>query len=160
MATLQSLRLQDRAFVGLYRWRKIKNVPFTPWDGDVRRARVALVSSAGLVLPDQPRFDHSVKGGDWSYRLIPGDADPTQLVDAHRSAAFDHTGMVRDPNLVFPLDRLRELAAEGRIGSVSPVHLSFMGSVTAPGRLMRKSAPEAAEHLAAAQVDLALLIPV
>ena len=160
MATLQSLRLQDRAFVSLYRWRKIKQPAFVPWQGELSQARVALVSSAGMVLPGQPRFDAGIKGGDWSYRLIPGESDPATLEDAHRSASFDHSGMTSDPNLVFPLDRLRELQAQGRIGSVSPVHLSFMGSVTAPGRLIRTSAPEAAAHLAAAQVDLALLIPV
>jgi len=160
MATISSLRLQDRAFVRMYRWRKIKNLPFVPWRGDVTRARVALVSSAGMVPSGVARFDSSVRGGDWSYRIIPADTDPATLVDAHRSASFDHTGMTADANLGFPLDRLREMAASGRIGELSPIHLSFMGSITAPGRLIRTSAPEAAAHLAAAQVDLALLIPV
>lgn len=82
------------------------------------------------------------------------------MVDTHRSESFDHEGMHRDPNLAFPLDRLRELAEHGRIGSVNRRHLSFMGSITAPGRLVRDTAPEAARRLVADGVDAALLVPV
>ncbi|MDP6928564.1 MAG: glycine/sarcosine/betaine reductase selenoprotein B family protein, partial [Planctomycetota bacterium] len=80
--------------------------------------------------------------------------------DTHRSDSFDHTGLREDPNLAFPLDRLRELVASGRIGSLAPRHLSFMGSITAPGRLVRESAPQAARWLLEDQVDVALLVPV
>jgi D-proline reductase (dithiol) PrdB len=74
--------------------------------------------------------------------------------------SFDHEGMVRDPNLAFPIDRVRELAAAGRIGEVNHRHLSFMGSITAPGRLVRDHAPEAARLLREDGVDVALLVPV
>jgi len=73
---------------------------------------------------------------------------------------FDHAGIRQDPNLAFPLDRLRELAALGRIGSVAPRHLSFMGSITAPGRLIRDTAPEAARLFVEDGVQAALLVPV
>lgn len=62
--------------------------------------------------------------------------------------------------MAFPLDRLRELAATGEIGEVAHCHLSFMGSITAPGRLTSRTAPEAAQLLIEEQVDLALLFPV
>ena len=124
------------------------------------RLPLALVSSAGLVLPSQPRFDESVKGGDPSFREIPGDVEVSTLLETHRSEAFDHSGMRRDANLVFPIDRLRELAAAGRIGSLNRRHLSFMGSITAPGRLVRDTAPAAANWLEADQVEAALLVPV
>jgi D-proline reductase (dithiol) PrdB len=68
--------------------------------------------------------------------------------------------MRRDPNLAFPLDRLHELEARGRIGSVAPRHLSFSGSITAPGSLIRDTAPQAAGLLAEDAVDVALLVPV
>ena len=48
----------------------------------------------------------------------------------------------------------------GRIGSVNRRHLSFMGSITAPGRLIRQSAPDAARWLVEDAVDIALLVPV
>jgi D-proline reductase (dithiol) PrdB len=67
---------------------------------------------------------------------------------------------LRDRNLAFPLDRFRELVAEGILGSLSDRHLSFMGSITAPGRLLRDTAPEAARTLRAGGVSLAFLVPV
>ena len=69
-------------------------------------------------------------------------------------------GLGEDPNLAFPLDRLRELTAAGRIGEVNRRHLSCMGSITAPGRLMRDTAPSAARLLVEDGVDAALLVPV
>jgi D-proline reductase (dithiol) PrdB len=68
--------------------------------------------------------------------------------------------MRQDPNLAFPIDRLNEVEQAGRIGSVSDRHLSFMGSITAPGRLVRETAPEAARWLVEDGVDAALLVPV
>jgi len=120
----------------------------------------ALISSAGFVTPDQTPFDEGIRGGDASFREIPADIDPATLINTHRSESFDHTGLERDPNLAFPLDRLRELREAGRIGSLNSRHLSFMGSITAPARLIRKTAPAAVAKLVEDQVDLALLVPV
>lgn len=92
--------------------------------------------------------------------MIPQDADPGALIEFQRSELFDHAGMRQDPNLAFPLERLRELAVTGRIGSVAPRHVSFMGSITAPGRLVRDTAPEAARLLVEDRVQAAVLVPV
>ena len=143
-----------------YPWRRIKDAPWTPLARPLAESKVALVSSAGFVLRDQPRFDESIRGGDVSFREIPGDTQIGDLIDAHRSGSFDHSGMVRDPNLAFPLDRMRELAAAGRVGSINRRHLSFMGSILAPGRLIKRTAPEAARWLVDDGVDMALLVPV
>jgi D-proline reductase (dithiol) PrdB len=48
----------------------------------------------------------------------------------------------------------------GRIGSLNQRHLSFMGSITAPGRLVKKTAPVAVRKLVEDGVDIALLMPV
>jgi D-proline reductase (dithiol) PrdB len=160
MARLRDLPLRHRAFLKAYRWRRIDPTPWTPLGRPLSRTRLALVSSAGLTLTGQERFDHAFKGGDPSFREIPGDVDPAALEDHHRSRSFDHEGMRRDPNVAFPVERVRELARDGVIGSVAPRHLSFMGSVTAPGRLIRDAAPRAAELLVSDRVDAALLVPV
>lgn len=143
-----------------YPWRCIHPVPWTPLPKPLGECRLALVSSAAFVAPGQQPFDESVRGGDVSFRHIPSDLNAAELTDTHRSDAFDHTGMRRDPNLAFPIDRVRELAERRRIASVTPRHLSLMGSITAPGRLVRDTAPEAARQLVADGVDVALLIPV
>ncbi len=149
-----------RLFLKAYRWRRIDPLPWTPLAKPLRECRLALVSSAGLVLPQQPPFDESIRGGDVSFRDIPAEAEVRTLIDTHRSESFDHAGINEDPNLAFPIDRVRELAARGRIGAVNRRHLSFMGSITAPGRLVRDSAPEAARRLVTDGVDIALLVPV
>jgi D-proline reductase (dithiol) PrdB len=149
-----------KLFLRAYPWRKIDPVPFAPIRKPVSESRLVLISSAGFVTPDQPPFDAGVRGGDPSFRVIPDHFDPARLIDAHRSESFDHTGLERDPNLAFPLDRLRELRDAGRIGSLNHRHLSFMGSITAPGRLIRQTAPDAVAKLVEDGVDLALLVPV
>ena len=70
------------------------------------------------------------------------------------------SGIERDPNLAFPLDRLRELAREGKLGAPMDRHFSFMGSITAPGQLMRDTAPDVAAKLREDGADWVLLTPV
>lgn len=160
MGDLNEFSLPMRLFLKAYRWRRIDPVPWTPLHKPLARCKLALVSSAGFVMPDQPPFDEHFKGGDPSFREIPSDADVRKLRESHRSEAFDHSGMRADPNLAFPIDRARELAARGRIGAVNRRHLSCMGSITAPGRLIAQTAPAAAQWLVEDGVDVALLVPV
>ncbi len=126
----------------------------------LREARIAVVTTAAFFRPDQPPFDTSIRGGDYSYRVIPDDTDLTTLGIAHRSDAFDIRGITSDKNLALPLDRLKALAEKGVIGSVAPRHFSFMGSIAAPGRLIAKTAPEVAGMLREDGVDAVLLTPV
>lgn len=160
MGELGEFSLKYKIFLKTYSWRRIDPVPFAPLTKALPECRLGLVSSAGFVLPGQEPFDEGVRGGDPSFRCIPWDSDPRDLVEYHKSDAFDHSGILQDPNLGFPLERVRELASMGKIGSVAPRHLSFMGSITAPGRLIKRTAPEAAEIFVEDKVDLALLVPV
>ena len=160
MPTLGDLPLWLRAALKLYPWRRIDPVPQATLQKPIAASRVALVTTAGLVAPGQPPFDESIRGGDVSFRVIARDVPVASLEEHHRSNSFDHTGIASDRNLALPLDRLRELAEGGAIGEVAPRHLSFMGSITAPGRLVRDTAPEAAAILVEDRVDVALLLPV
>lgn len=160
MAKTSDLSLPVRLFLRGYRWRRIEPVPFAALKRPVEQCTVGLVSSAGFVLPGMAPFDKSQRGGDGSWRAIPGDADSSTLIDGHRSEAFDHGGMTSDPELAFPLRRLRELAGAGEIGAVAPHHASCMGAITATGRLVKETAPEIAARFVEDQVDVALLVPV
>jgi len=142
-------------FLRTYRWRRIDPVPCAPMRRPLAESRIALVTTAGFHLPDQPPFDHDLRGGDTSYRVIPNDADVSTLLESHRSETFDHSGVQADPNLAFPLDRLREMKL-----LLAPRHLSFMGSITAPGRLTAESAKSGAQLLVDDGVEAALLVPV
>jgi D-proline reductase (dithiol) PrdB len=80
------------------------------------------------------------------------------LLISHISINFDRTGFQEDWNVVFPLHRLNELAAEGAIGSVATTHYSFMGA-TDPVQ-MEPHARELAGRLKQDSVDAAILPPV
>ena len=160
MSELSEFHTGMRLFLKAYPWRRIDPVPWTPLRRSLADSKLALISSAGFVMPGQERFDGSRRGGDPSFREIPSDADPSILVDSHRSQTFDHAGMQRDANLAFPLDRARELVTSGRIASLARHHLSFMGGITAPGRLAKQTAPAAVSGLVAAGAEVALLVPV
>lgn len=160
MAKLADLKLAYRLYMQVYRYRAVDWRPGTVLARPLYQARIAVVTTAALYRPDQPPFDASIKGGDWSYREIAGDTSLATLRIAHKSDAFDHSGLERDKNLALPLDRLRELAADGFIGSVAPRHFSFMGSISAPQRLIEFTAPDVAVKLCEDQVDGVLLTPV
>ena len=160
MGETSEFSLTVRLFLKTYTWRRIDPVPWAPLKKPLAQCRLALVSSAGFVMPDQPHFDEGFRGGDPSFREITAACDARTLIETHRSESFDHTGLEKDPNVGFPIDRVRELAASGRIGSVNHRHLSCMGSITAPGRLLRDTAPPAARLLVEDGVDVAVLVPV
>jgi D-proline reductase (dithiol) PrdB len=116
--------------------------------------RVAIVSSAGLVR----RGENPFRGRDADYRAIPFDTRAADLLISHISINFDRTGFQEDWNIVFPLDRLRDLEREGAIGSIADTHYSFMGA-TDPVQ-MESHAREVAGRLKQDGVDAAILPPV
>lgn len=160
MGRVSDLRLTDQIFVRTYRWRHIDPTPWTPLTRPLSECRLGLVSTAGLSVPGQEPFDKKMKGGDPAFRAIPADIDVQTLVENHRSKAWDHRGLEEDKNLGFPVDRVHELVETGRIGSLSSRFFSFMGSVTAPGRMVRDSVPRVADSFLEEEVDVALLVPV
>ena len=127
-----------------------------PWVSGppLSRRRVAIISTAGLHLRDDRPFE----GMSGDYRLIPNDCTAGDLVMTHVSTNFDRTGFQRDLNVVFPLDRLHELAADKIIGSVADYHYSFMGATDPAG--MEDSVRKLAGLLQGDHVDAALLVPV
>jgi D-proline reductase (dithiol) PrdB len=131
--------------------------PGQPWvDGPaLAKRRVAIVTTAGLHV----RGDRPFGNGGMDYRVIPGDARSADLVMSHTSVNFDRSGFQQDWNVVFPLDRLGELAGEGRVASVAGFHYSFMGAVSPVTRYEPK-ARELAGLLKQDGVDAVLLSPV
>ncbi|MCB1019781.1 MAG: hypothetical protein KDC27_07620 [Acidobacteria bacterium] len=160
MASLRDLKLSYWAYMKTYRYRSHEWRPGVRLTKPLEQARVAVVTTAALYGPEHEPFDEGFKGGDYTYREIAREADLTSLRIGHRSDAFDSAGLEQDANVALPLDRLAEMARDGRIGEVAPRHFSFMGSIPAPARLTRETAPEAAEKLRADGVDAVLLTPV
>ncbi|MGB7792907.1 MAG: selenoprotein B, partial [Terrimicrobiaceae bacterium] len=120
----------------------------------VSQSRVALLTSAALRLNLQEPF---VAGEDLTYRLIPSDSEASEIVIDHHS----RIGPVprQNPEIVFPMAALATLAAKQIIGSLSPIHVSFMGGVRRHHEVENELAPAIARKLKQADVDLALLVP-
>ncbi len=116
--------------------------------------KIAIVSSAGLFRRGTEPF----RGRDSDYRIVPGDIVWQDLLTSHISVNFDRTGLQKDWNVAFPLDRMRELAAEGVIGAFADTHYSFMGAADPLG--MEPHARELAGRLKQDEVDSVLLTPV
>lgn len=115
---------------------------------------VAIVTSASLHHADQEDFSP----GDTTFRELDGSRD--DLVIGHWSPNFDATGFALDTNVVFPIDRLRELEASGRIGAVSELHLAYAGNQFELSEIRLDSGPAGARRLVDAGVDIVLLTPV
>lgn len=160
MSRLSDLSLKDQIFVRSYRWRRIDPVPWAPLQKPLSESRLGIVSSAGLSVPGQEKFNPKHKGGDPTFREIPSTVEVQDLVENHRSQSWNHRAVGQDKNLAIPIDRAKELVEVGRIGSLSDRHLSVMGSITAPGRFLRDHVPQAVDVFVQERVDIALLVPV
>lgn len=127
-----------------------------PWvrPPPLEQARIAILTSAALHTRDDPPFS----AGSAEVRLLADALDPAALVMSHVSINFDRTGFQRDLNVVYPIDRLRELAARGALGGVAPNHFSLMGS-TDP-RAMAEAADQVAGQARRDRTDAVLLVPV
>ncbi len=143
------------SFAQLLRGLPAPSLGATPWtpSAPASELRIAIVTTAGLHRRGDRPF--SLNSGD--YRVLPARARD-EIVMSHVSPNVDRAGFAEDVNVVFPIDRLRELEAAGEIGGVAELHYSFMGATEAG--LMRESARELAGHLHADGVTGVLLIPV
>ena len=119
------------------------------------RRRIALLTSAGLHRLGDDAFSMV----DLSYRVIPGAIRTEELTMTHSSVHFDRVGFREDVNLVFPIDRLRELEAEGVIGSIAEYHYSLMGAGWLPHQI-EPTMRELARLLREDEVDAVCLVPV
>lgn len=138
--------------------KNMKPLGTLPWQQvskPLSELRIALITTAGLHFRDAPTFEFA----DATFRPISSDEDANTLVMSHSSANFDKSGFAEDVNLVYPIDRFKELVAQGVIGSLADVHYSFMGAGLLP-EAYEDSASQVAGLLKQDQVDAVFLTPV
>lgn len=142
--------------------------PWTPLRRPVSRSRLALISTGGLFVegddplgPDGPTQEEAVPRiqeflrGPPSLATIPKDTPASRLCVRH--PGYDVRGALRDHNVVYPVDRLKELEAEGVVGELADDFYSFVGA-TSQLRLLREFAPVWAERFREKGIDAALLV--
>jgi D-proline reductase (dithiol) PrdB len=128
----------------------------TPFVGGPKLAkrRIAILTSAALIS----RGDKPFPFGSGECRFLLADLPAKDLLLSHVSINFDRTGWQRDINVVYPIDRLRELAADGEIGGVAQTHYTVMGS-TDPAA-MEQAVDQIEGQLRQERIDSVLLTPV
>lgn len=102
-----------------------KCVPFTPFEGEMAKSTIAIVTAGGVHLKEQEPFNIADELGDLGYRVFPEDVDSSHLMVTHHH--YDHSDADQDINVVFPIDVLRDLQAEGFIRDVAKKHIGYMG---------------------------------
>ncbi|HEY7350898.1 MAG TPA: glycine/sarcosine/betaine reductase selenoprotein B family protein [Ktedonobacterales bacterium] len=127
-------------------------IPYTPRRLELSASTFALVSTAGIHLRSQEPYKLE---GDNTWRELPGDVESGDLMVTHEH--YDHRHADQDINCVFPIDRLRELAAEGVIKGISNRHLGFMGYSQLLKDLYERAAPEMARLIERSSADAVLL---
>ncbi len=132
-------------------------VPLAKLKKPLCEARLTFVSSAGVQPKGTLPFDVVHPVGDYSFRLVPADAAPSDL-EIHQ-LKYPTAGANLDLNVIFPLERLQELAVEKVIGSLTPNFISFIGYNMDPERLESTLAEDIAREVEQEGADIALLSP-
>jgi D-proline reductase (dithiol) PrdB len=122
-----------------------KCVPFTPFDKELSRATVAIVTAAGVHRKDQEPFNIADELGDLTFRIIGQESQASDLMVTHHH--YDHADADRDINVVFPIDALRELVSEGFIGGEAKEHIGYMGYTMQLKRMYEETAPDIAGEI-------------
>ncbi len=162
---------QMKAYDGHGRWT-YEEGPFTALKKPISVSSIGLVTSSGHFVEGQDPEPFGVKGmtsEEASARIvdffkvepelsvIPMDTPAENLHVLH--GGYDIRSAQADPNVVLPLERLRELSDEGVIGELSPQAFSFIGT-TSQRRLLKLVSSEWAERIQGQGVDGVILVPV
>jgi D-proline reductase (dithiol) PrdB len=133
-----------------------KCVPYTPVTKGLAEMRFAIVSTAGVHLQEQEPFNTE---GDETYRVLPADAASDRLAVTHGAPEehYDRSEVRRDINVIFPIDRLRELAAQGVIGGFAEKHITLMGYSMRLRKIYDETAPAVAREIERSDADAVLL---
>lgn len=125
---------------------------WTPVTKDLKDMVVAIVTAAGVHHKEDKRFNLS---GDFTFRRVKDTTPTNELMVSH--GGYDNGDVNKDINCMFPIDRIHELAKEGFIKSIAPVHIGFMGGGGNQEKFRNETGPEIARILKEEGVDAVLM---
>lgn len=139
-----------------YQWVENRDrPPFIPFEKPLSEIRLGLIASGGIYVAGQRAFHYK---DDASFRVVPKGVNTRDLRVAH--FAYDLTDARNDPNVVFPIDTLRNLVGEGVIAGLADHLFTFMGGIYSARKVRDELAPRLTDRLVAEKVDAVLLVPV
>jgi D-proline reductase (dithiol) PrdB len=140
-----------------YEWTIHDTAPLTRLQKPLEQCRVSMLTSGGISHCSMPGFDPDARN-DHRLDTVPQDVNSGDF-DINDSY-YNHTDAEKDLNCVFPIDRLRELADAGVIGSVAPRFWSgFMGRIYNRTKVLTESAPAFVKQLKEDAVDILVAAP-
>ena len=138
--------------------KKDSHVPLARAHKPLEQSRVTLISSCGVHLNSDVPMDVCHPFGDFGFRRVPSGAKNGDLI-IHQ-LKYPHDDADLDINVIFPIERLQELASEGVIGGLTGNFFSFIGYNMDPDRFERTVAADIAHAVCAEEhADIALLTP-
>ncbi|MBI2114094.1 MAG: hypothetical protein HYT85_03255 [candidate division NC10 bacterium] len=141
-----------------YPFPAFTETPWTPLTRSLAEVRLGVLSTAGLYRKGvNAPFTDTVEG-DPRIVEIPSDADPVQLDIAHSHLPEDF--IRADMSMVLPLEPLRALVHERRIGEIAPRLFSVVGYRTRAHDVAEQTATAIAAAMADDGVMLGLIVPV
>jgi D-proline reductase (dithiol) PrdB len=136
------------------------NIPWAPFKKPLKESCLAVVSTGGFYLEGDEPFDVDATHGDASFRTIPSNFDREKLKIAHTH--YPHDRVNDDINVLFPIDRLKELAHAKVIGRLSDNFYSFGFGMYMTEEFIGNpdgSAHQLAKKLKEDGVDYVLMVP-
>lgn len=125
---------------------------WTPVTKELKDMVIALVTAAGVHEKKDKRFNLA---GDFTFRRVKDTTPSMELMVSH--GGYDNGDVNKDINCMFPIDRIHELAKDGFIKAVAPVHIGFMGGGGNQEKFKNETGPEIARILKEEGVDAVLM---
>ena len=131
-------------------------VPIAAPITDLSKANIALVTTGGIVPVDNPDRIQSASATRWGRYDISKDDRLEAGVYKTIHAGFDPAAANADPNVIVPLDAMRNYENEGKIGKLHPYFYSTVGTGTTEAEA-RRMAKEIIPYLQEYNVDAIIL---
>jgi len=172
MSNSEKSSFLNQLFVSFYkipwiksRWAKnfdalsFDTIPWTQVKKPLGECRLALVTTSGVHLTNEPAFNMVDKEGDPSFRVIPWPPSEEEITFTHDY--YDHSDAEKDINVAIPVAPLQQCIEEGIIGSAASKIYSFMGHIIGKHlpTLVKESASNVVRQLHEDKVDIVVLSP-
>lgn len=149
-------KLSDKEFVTEFPMPDFDRVAPNPAVKDVTKAKIALVTSGGIVPKGNPDHIESSSASKYGKYDIDGVMDLTEETYETAHGGYDPVYANQDSDRVLPVDVLREFEKEGKIGSLHRYFYTTVGNGTAV-KNSKAFAEEFAKELLADGVDAVIL---
>lgn len=143
-----------------YQWAHFDDVPFTPLPKPLSECRVGLLGTSEVAVRFDPETEENPISEEDFRGVYPIPASTPTGKLYSRTLSFDRNAThLEDVNAFYPIDRLREAVADGRIGSM-PSHVLGAYNNYSQRKVLTQEAPKALAFLRQEGVDAAILVPV